>query len=426
MPRFSFFRDSTSPTSEGRSVTRPSPRNAGAGSRNGLLAREPQVLTESTRDFADFIRSTGPNGASMVTPAALGASPAPTRSANLPGATNASRAPPSSTRAKSNMQPREAKAETDGSSDLIDFIRSGPSEPGQHRISRSVAPFRTTMDSDQFDNLGARPSADTQAQSVLSASSQYESSFRTSTHSRSALLNGTNNSINQTAPLSQNENSVSSRGVLPEPEPTGRKQYRNKDPYALDFDDDFGNDHDDFLESVVPQKNNTQAHRGEESMFDFLRNHDPTPTGPPKPLINPNSPQARRLIQEARERAKNPSPTARSAILPRDSPTTDPPRAPTPQFAGTYQPTRPKMEARSPVVQGQGADTSTTNDLADFLKNSGPLYDGNGAPAPGVGAGAGGARTSKTTAAAAAAPAPTKKKSGIFGLPKRKTYLDMP
>lgn len=53
---------------------------------------------------------------------------------------------------RSRLQARDAVVPRgDSVSDLIDFVRSGPQmEKQDHRIPRTVAPFRSTMDSDQM------------------------------------------------------------------------------------------------------------------------------------------------------------------------------------------------------------------------------------------------------------------------------------
>ncbi|KAK5132435.1 hypothetical protein LTR04_004850, partial [Oleoguttula sp. CCFEE 6159] len=48
-------------TSSRKSISRPSPQNVVPFAKSGLLAREPRIQSESTQDFADFIRSTGPD-----------------------------------------------------------------------------------------------------------------------------------------------------------------------------------------------------------------------------------------------------------------------------------------------------------------------------------------------------------------------------
>ena len=53
------------------SVTKPPSRNSSVLRRSGMMAREARVITESTRDFADFIRSTRPDKEPQVQPLVL-------------------------------------------------------------------------------------------------------------------------------------------------------------------------------------------------------------------------------------------------------------------------------------------------------------------------------------------------------------------
>lgn len=62
------YRPSNKNADKRRSISRPPVRNTSVHRKSGLMAREPQVMTESTRDFADFIRSTGPSKDQEVTP----------------------------------------------------------------------------------------------------------------------------------------------------------------------------------------------------------------------------------------------------------------------------------------------------------------------------------------------------------------------
>src|SRR5690242_1586525 len=130
------------------------------------LAREPRVESESLRDFADFIRSTGPSpGQDKTSQPFVNISGNGIKSPNG-SATSVGRKPStkqsgsrsmegSSRRPRVNMEPRSPAGLSTGNNDLIDFIRQGPPNgpEGQPRIPRSVAPFRTTVDSDQFETM---------------------------------------------------------------------------------------------------------------------------------------------------------------------------------------------------------------------------------------------------------------------------------
>ena len=433
-----------------------------------MMAREPRVQTESTRDFADFIRSTGPERESAVYPlmnnvsttslnslrsahingasASRSSSPAASRTHSLRGGAggeNVPPVPPIPPTTRGAMQPRGASGASPGNSDLIDFIRSGPEEDGKHRISRSVAPFRNTMDSEQFRDTDTRLSHDKPSGSTLSANipQSARSSQRTSVNSRSALLNGAGNNAATAHPAysgkpqtlstpSQSSQATRTPSAL-ESEPT-KKRYRNEDPYAIDFSDD---DTDDLV-TALPKN----GARKEESLVDFLNSMEPPKdNGKPEPLINPNSAQAKKLIQNAKANGMNSSTRTLQGDGRARSAQSNP--GPRPGYAGSVnsalsngsrpQPAgtqfmstsitagnapRPKMVART---SDQGRENST-NDLASFLRDSGPPDDPDSAPAPSVG-------RAKTSAKPAEK---ERKKSGglnFFGRTKKKqTYLDMP
>lgn len=446
-----------------RSISRPPTTNTKAHNKSGLMAREPRVQTESTRDFADFIRSTGPDKEASIYPlmnnvsstslssmrsahingasASRSSSPAASRAQSLKngaGGENVPPVPPIPTTSKGTMQPRGANGVSPGNADLIDFIRSGPVDKDKHRISRSVAPFRNTMDSEQFRDMDSRLSSDRPVdQSLKTHNGQSApSSQRTSLNSRSALLNGAGNAATAHPAYSGTPQSLASPVQPSQParkpsvhdsEPT-KKRYRNKDPYAIDFSDE-----DDDLVTALP----AGSARKEESLVDFLNSMEPPKdSGPPEPLINPNSAQAKKLIQDARANGLNSS--TRSLQGDGRSKTTQSNPGPRPGYASSVTSARsngsrpypagtqfvntsiragnaprPKMIARTSDSRSQA---NSTNDLASFLRDSGPPEDPESAPAPNVGR----AKTS-------AKPEKDKKKSAfnLFGKTKKKAYLDM-
>ncbi|KAL1966718.1 hypothetical protein VTN77DRAFT_3915 [Rasamsonia byssochlamydoides] len=258
---------SSSPTSQ-RSSTRP----------KMYQPRDAKPAAESLRDFADFIRSTGPPG-SMQGPAnppsgslrthyrdTSGSVVSNTRS-ETPQSSNSSRATAKPKETESprksgpRLQPRAAVAsEGNQTSDLIDFIREGPPTAGAHRIPRTVAPFRTTMDSDEFQSLDvARIDKDTAAQTTAADSSTQPNSLRSSVNSRAPLLESSNSSNAPAGPV--------------------RKQRRVRDPYAIDSDDE--DDLDDLAEN-----SKGKPQREEESLLDFLNSVPPPPGNdrPPQPF----------------------------------------------------------------------------------------------------------------------------------------------
>jgi hypothetical protein len=319
------------------------------------------------------------------------------------------------------MQPRGATTNGGGSSELIDFIRSGPEQDGEHRISRSVAPFRTTMDSDQFRDLGDMPSSERPSNSTLNGNGE-SSSKRTSVNSRSALLNGSGPSNPRTSQnLSTGAKPATSQG-------DGRKRYRNKDPYAIDFSDD-----DDDLLTALPKTT-----RQEESLADFLNNNEPPKDNAPKPIVSPNSVQARNAINNMRANSIRSAGSATTAdSRTRSMPNTSGPRAK--DYASSVASrqaqinntvTAPGTPKKRMEARGSGSNEkpqSSTKDLAQFLKDSGPPDEAPGAPAPSVGRGS--KLSAKEDEKAKKKAEKKKSTSGVgafFSRSRKKTYLDMP
>ncbi|KAI2795039.1 hypothetical protein POX_a01642 [Penicillium oxalicum] len=180
------------------------------------------------------------------------------------------------TRSNPNRPRLQARpAETGGSqtSDLIDFIREGPPLPGAHRIPRTVAPFRNTIDSDDlhFDHSQEKDRgssfASTQDDSTPNKS-------LTSLGSRTGLLESNNRANDQT------KDTPSSFAMQDDDRPVPvRKQKRipgqAPDPYAIDDDDD-----DEYLEELLNEK---PPKRQEESLLDFLRSEPPPDYSSPQP-----------------------------------------------------------------------------------------------------------------------------------------------
>lgn len=256
------------------------------------VARDARTEKDSTFDFADFIRSTGPefdpsltpkmsprprmtsgpNTAANSSPRSISASqPASPRKAprklsksssgfdSAVTPRKAQRAPS----AKSALKPREAIVPFgDQSSELIDFIRQGPPldrSDGAHRISRTVAPFRTTMDSDEIRDLGLGRAKDAVTPISMAStqdSSTQSKSVRSSVNSRTGLLDGSSKSGSRSYASSSTARQPPRSDEPPHPE---RKQRRVRDPYAIDSDTDEDN-------------NSHTSRQEEESLVDFLRN----------------------------------------------------------------------------------------------------------------------------------------------------------
>ncbi|KAK0905291.1 hypothetical protein LTR02_006508 [Friedmanniomyces endolithicus] len=469
-----------------RWVSKPPPRNVSAHRKSGLMAREPRVVTDSTQDFADFIRSTGPSKAQEVKPVINPASMSTTslhslRSAHINGASsrassvasedrarsmtrasiqaeNVPPVPPVPQKRRSSMQPRVGSSATNGNPELVDFIRNGPTEDGERRVSRAAAPSRSTMDSDQLQPLGDRinngksqglklDTAVGPTQGPPSAKSQRSNRQTPSrTSLRSSMVNGTAGQTVHPAHSGEPQRLAMNRPKSPAADlGSGRRQYRNKDPYAIDMEDD-----DQDLLTALPKNS-----RQEESLVDFLNNNQPPKNNAPRPLVIGGGAQARNTMNRARVSSMNSlrSANAEANAKGRTAQSTSGPHSGAPGSArpgsGPGTPTsgnrssgpsvsRPKLEARSPGEAsrdkpgaggfGSFSKEPSTKDLADFLKNSGP-DDDKTAPAPNVG------RHSKLSPKETAKAQKkiekdsilTKGKRGFLGKAMgKKTWLDMP
>lgn len=404
-----------------------SPPQATKVRRGGPTAREARVDKESVRDLADFFRSTGPDRAVSSVPrntnsrptTAISAGPQPSldptivspkrpgRSAMAPQLVDVPQKPKSAVSPKKSgprLQAREASVPFgDRSTDLIDFIRQGPSrerDTGTHRIPRTVAPFRSTMDSDEINNGMARESvASTQDGSTAK-------SLRSSANSRTGLLETTNRA-NVIGYNGTSSHSASHADERPRPQ---RKQRRVRDPYAIDSDSD---------EDLEVGASSTTK-RGEESLVDFLRNV-PAPVSPTRlqsafddieefqgnttlrkaSLPNPNTrptrlgsasgkaptvrtasagmpvPQSRNASNPPQSTGFRPRATSDN-LLSRTSPESNTSNGVSPTDVTHVDrertaPVRAAQRSRAPLQARSGRmNNERSNDLADFLKNSGP------------------------------------------------------
>jgi hypothetical protein len=192
-------------------------------------------------------------GANGTTRNASGSSPRVGAAANLPRRAESSAG-------RSRLQARDAVVPRgDNISDLIDFVRSGPQlDKDTHRIPRTVAPFRTTMDSDQMSGAVGGKAIDASLPADVRYS-QASTSVHSSVNSQSALLN--NSTKNKPQP-NQNRGDFEEGDMMPK-----RKTRRVRDPYAIDLSDE----EDEYEAASRP--NVIQ----EESLADFLRNVPPPP-----------------------------------------------------------------------------------------------------------------------------------------------------
>lgn len=380
------------------------------------LARDPKIESESMRDFADFIRSTGPApGQEKPVQPFVNVSGGHTPKANNSSTSSLGRKLSSrrsssangpSPRARVNMEPRSPAGPSMGNGDLIDFIRQGPPDAhnGQPRIPRSVAPFRTTVDSDQFDTMldghGNVESAYGSAASTLESKDSHQT-----INSRTGLIAspGVVQPAYSSAPQ-QLSGSMSASNAEPQ---VTRTRRRIKDPYAIDFsdEDEDGEDEDGDQLTALPSPSAPQPPRQapvqpprqaapkQESLMDFLNGMEPPSVSKPQPFM-----LSEETIAAARARVNA------SKSAPQNGYGSTQPGS-TYKAPDSARSNKPRLQARAPAtgeVRGPSARTATS-DLADFLMNSGP-------PEPPV---------------TRAAPVKEEKKSRKFWRSK-KTYGDMP
>lgn len=238
------------------------PTSPGAKSvRSQYQPRDPKIEKPSTGDLADFAKSTGPEDPGQL-PKAVARVPAQTRRANS-----------TATR----FQARDPIVKG-ASSDLIDFIREGPPRAngdGTHRIPRTVAPFRTTMDSDELNAL--EPPQDLARRGSGSSNQDGSIVTKSTVNSRTGLIDSTNRKPLNSANTSNLASSQVSKNYAIEAAQPKRKQRRVRDPYAIDMGSD--DEIDDGLGKPPKYE--------EESLMDFLRNSSPPPESKqqPQPLI---------------------------------------------------------------------------------------------------------------------------------------------
>ncbi|KAI1495123.1 hypothetical protein F5X96DRAFT_203295 [Biscogniauxia mediterranea] len=355
-------------------------------------ARDARVPRESVNDFAEFIRSTGP-------PGDIGAYPKRTNTGNHPPVSQHSRPSHSkgnasldsrrtdySTRAR--LQAREATVnQSNGSSELIDFIRQGPPNANSNnpRIPRTVAPFRSTMDSDQLQMTPAvackaldamLPNArDSRSTNVT------ESSAPSSLNSQSALLNKANKSHMYSVDKFDDDD------MMPK-----RTQRRVRDPYAIDFSDE-----EDELDMEMTPKPVAKP-RQEESLIDFLNNYPPPPEPTPQPVVVPKKKSSApnliarlrsagssnggsgsslgRKLSSAGERSMTRSLSSRAGSTRNHTPIVIPPNVE--ELGSSFAPAvRPQTQSTGRVpmkkfVPRDAVPTTGTSDLASFLRDSEP------------------------------------------------------
>lgn len=253
-------------------------------------ARDARVTRESLVEFAEFIRATGPSGADAnPTPLKRNQSvmanrttPRQKPSANM--SLDYGRPSMGGSVSRARLQARGATVDNDSdNSDLIDFIRRGPPSAGNNnpRIPRTVAPFRTTMDSDLLKSAVGGKAMDATlpdihdtrySQASTNVTEMSAPSVQSSINSQSALLS-------RKQPPGQSGNPFDEPDMMPQ-----RKQHRVRDPYAIDLSDEEEED-DDF----DPQPRRKPQQPKEESLIDFLNSAPPPPESAPVPFNLPRT-----------------------------------------------------------------------------------------------------------------------------------------
>jgi hypothetical protein len=324
---------------------------------------------------------------------------------------------------------------SEDNSDLIDFIRQGPPNADEtHRIPRAVAPFRTTMDSDQMSGAVGGKAVDATiqvrdmnevrgSQASTTVTDYSMPSVQSSINSQTGLLrkqgaNGQGPSYGGAA------NASNDFDDMPIPK---RKTRRVRDPYAIDLSDE----EDDMLEDAeaTPKAASRRAQPKEESLADFLRNYTPPPEpvrAPVPPVNQPKKkasapglmarftsrrPSVSNLVSQGSSRMPPPMPQS-SSVMNSSRPIASragsvasarttgtgrhvPIHVNMPPGVDKYSPSygavpssssgigsrppvsmhnssRVPMKKFEPREPASGPTRSATSDLADFLRNSGP------------------------------------------------------
>ncbi|KAK4201600.1 hypothetical protein QBC40DRAFT_171175 [Triangularia verruculosa] len=265
-------------------------------------ARDARLPRESMAEFAEFIRSTGPPGGGAAPVNAL-AGPGGSRNPGMVSMASvaSSKGSVTSNPNRPRLQARDAAVDyKDDNSDLIDFIRRGPPSHNP-RIPKAVAPFRSTMDSDQMSGaVGGRAVDAHLNEAEMRGSDSTNSvppSIQSSINSQSALLAGRNKPL----PTSHHAPAPNEMDFdMPMPK---RKTRRVRDPYAIDLSDE-----DEELmmleEELTPRPKRPAAK--EESLIDFLNNYAP----PPEPTVLPFATQETQAAAAAWNKPKKKSSSA--------------------------------------------------------------------------------------------------------------------
>ncbi|KAL8875374.1 MAG: hypothetical protein Q9198_006260 [Flavoplaca austrocitrina] len=368
--------------------------------------RDAKPKSENTEDFADFIRSTGPDVVEIsdsgkdknammpstkkprptkamlannrtssaastgkkITKAnpSLSKSPPPVASPPTVASPQPATSPPPHTRPVPKLQAREPTYGPEYSIELLKFLQEGPAndqERERDRLAVPAAPAASIVPQNPRvpANLRNRYSDNTRSSISSTQDSAYANKSIRSTNSRTGLLDSSRGSYGGSPPLSQRA------FRFDDPPQAARKQRRAKDPYAIDTDsEDEGSD-------LSPKPNNQ-----EESLIDFL-NSTP-PLSDPKPIIpsafddmpdltarsNKINKKASDMYKQRNARAAaSATPGIRTAA---QAPTSSPQRGRASKSAApsTQSPQLPPLNARdiSPHLMSSYTPSSTANGTA--------------------------------------------------------------
>jgi hypothetical protein len=304
--------------------------------KSGLMARDARVYGGETKDFVDWIRTTGPTSEQQVQPIIL------SHRLSNPNSLN-------SFKAKSNLVPRDADVRSNTSGDLIDFIRRGPPTAAngvESRAPKKVNNYRSTMDSDDIGNL---------ANGVGGHSLASRPSETDSFNSGTPLLG-------KNKPLPP---SVGSNTLAPPSNGPARTRRRPRDPYAIESDDE-----DEF--TALPDRTNfSKGGTQVENMQEFLRSSSPSVLHGNSQSNDSNSRNGANGVarsQSERNRATQAGGMNGNAPTSASNRSSQPAMSISSRFLS-------KREARpagaTKTFNGHGYYYST-NDMADFLRTSGP------------------------------------------------------
>jgi len=324
-----------------RAQTKPIPKSPNPRT-SGVLPRDPITNDYSLRDFADFIRSTGPDTPAKALPKAILSNtkhPRPTSSSSPAAGAGIGKPfpnkitkpnpvvdPPKKAEAQlpkrttSKLQAREPiGTNKNATSDLADFFRSGPvgtQVDGSSASQRPPAVSQRTVSTNGSASGRIREALNSGSSIGTTQDSLTASHFtQSSTNSRTGLLDSSNRAPTvNAASVSRNIKKQPARNDDP-PEPA-RAQRGVRDPYAIDSDDE--------IEGGNGASQAPPAHE-EESLSDFLRNYTPSP---PSTATRTSPP----VLNGAPKPAKQSGPTMRERLARNTAVLSDhhplPPKAP--------------------------------------------------------------------------------------------------